>query len=175
LERIVPWGASKTDPFTGQDKGETMRRALLAAAALTIPISGLIVGLSSPAFASSKKISCTSLAGSVASITISGCTGGNTGGASKPFSGSVLENGGTITWVSGSTSTFGKPVLVATSAKKCPGYVKGGSSNPTADKASVPVTADTGDGIKIPGTAKGTICISSGDTSVSSVKKFTIT
>jgi hypothetical protein len=39
--------------------------------------------------------------------------------------------------------------------------VKKGSSNPSADKFTASVTADTGDGIKVPGTAKGAVCISS--------------
>ena len=146
-----------------------MRRVLLAAAALTIPISGLAVGLSSPAWAKTSKITCTSLAGPVTAIVISGCTGGNTGGGTKPFSGSVLAVGGTITWLSGSKTTFGKPTLVATSAKKCP------VANSTADKASVPVTADTGDNLAIPGTAAGIICITPGNSAVSSLKKFKIT
>jgi len=146
-----------------------MRRALLAAAALTIPISGLVVGVSSPAFAKSSKITCTSLAGPVTAIVISGCKGGNTGGGTTAFSGTVLAVGGVITWTSGSTTTFGVPVLVATSAKKCP------VAGSTADKATVPVTADTGDNLKIPGTAKGIICITPGNTAVSSLKKFKIT
>jgi hypothetical protein len=78
-----------------------------------------------------------------------------------PLAATALAAGGTITWTSGSTTTVGAPTLTATSAKKCPGYVKGSSSNPTADKFTGKVTADTGDGIKIPGTDKGAVCISS--------------
>jgi len=148
-----------------------MRRVLLVAAALTIPVSGLVVGLSSPASAKkAAKITCTSLGGGVASITISGCTGGDTGGGTKAFSGTVLANGGTITWLSGKTTTFGKPTLKSTSTKKCPPSV-----NASADKASVPVTNDSGTGVKVPGTAKGTICINSGDSEVQNIGKFTIT
>jgi hypothetical protein len=107
-------------------------------------------------------ITCTTITGTVAgTIVVSGCTGGNTGGSSKPIATSALASGGTITWTSGSTTTIGSPTLSATSAKKCPGYVKGGSNNPTADKFAGKVTADTGDGIKVPGTDKGAVCISS--------------
>ena len=139
-----------------------MRRALLLAAALAIPVSGAsVVALSTQAGAATS-ITCTTITGNATStITVSGCTGGNTGGSSKPVNAATLASGGTIDWVSGSTTTIGKPTLTSTSAKKCPGYVKGGSSNPSADKFTATVTADTGDGIKVPGTAKGAVCISS--------------
>jgi hypothetical protein len=139
-----------------------MRRALLLAAALAIPVSGASVMALSTQAGAATKIVCTTITGTATStITVSGCTGGNTGGSSKPASATTLAAGGTIDWVSGSTTTIGKPTLTATSAKKCPGYVKGGSSNPTADKFAAAVTADTGDGLKIPGKAKGAVCISS--------------
>jgi hypothetical protein len=139
-----------------------MRRALLLAAALAIPVSGAsVVALSTQAGAATS-ITCTTITGNATStITVSGCTGGNTGGSSKPVNAATLASGGTIDWVSGSTTTIGQPTLTSTSAKKCPGYVKGGSSNPSADKFTATVTADTGDGIKVPGTAKGAVCISS--------------
>jgi hypothetical protein len=139
-----------------------MRRALLLVAALAIPVSGAsVVAMSSEAGAA-VSITCTTITGNASStIVVSGCTGGNTGGSSKPISATALAAGGTITWVSGSTTTVAAPTLTATSAKKCPGYVKGGSSNPTADKFAGKVTGDTGDGIKVPGTDKGAVCISS--------------
>ena len=40
-------------------------------------------------------------------------------------------------------------------------YVKNGTSNPTADKISGTVSADTVDGIKVAGSYKGSVCISS--------------
>jgi hypothetical protein len=140
-----------------------MRRALLLAAALAIPVSGASVALVSGGQAwSGAKIVCTTVNGTITgNITISGCSGGNTGGSSNPIPTSSLSSGGTITWVSGSTTTISAATLVSTSAKKCPGYVKGGSSNPSADKVSGTVTADTGDGIKTPGKYKGAVCISS--------------
>ncbi|HEY3723105.1 MAG TPA: hypothetical protein VGN59_07050 [Acidimicrobiia bacterium] len=97
-------------------------------------------------------------------MTISGCTGtANTGGASTPLPVSTLAAGGTVTWVSGKTTTFAAPTLTATNAKKCPGYVKGASSNPSADKFKGAVTADTS-GMKVPGKFHGAVCISpSGD------------
>jgi hypothetical protein len=137
-----------------------MRRVLLTVAVMAMSIGGLTLGAASQAGAAGVTITCTTISGSATTtVTISGCTGGNTGGKSQPLNGTALGTGGTITWVSGSTTTLGKPTLVSTSAKKCPGYVKGGTNNPTADKATVPVTGDTGDGIKVPGTAKGAICL----------------
>ena len=139
-----------------------MRRALLLAAALSIPLTGAsLVAVTTPAFAAASKITCTTLTGNVSStVTVSGCTGGNTGGSSEPIDSSTLATGGTIDWVSGSTTTIGAPTLKSTSAKKCPGYVKGASSEPSADKISATVTADTGDGLKVPGKATGAVCIS---------------
>lgn len=138
-----------------------MRRIMLLAAALTIPVSGVSLALSTGQAGAATKIACTSMNGSASStITISGCTGGNTGGSSQPLSAAALAAGGTVNWVSGSTTTFAAPTLTSTSAKKCPGYVKGASSNPSADKFAGTVTADTGDGIKVPGTYKGAVCIS---------------
>ena len=63
--------------------------------------------------------------------------------------------------MSGSTTTISAPKLKSTSAKKCPGYVKGGSSNPSAESFKATVTGDTGDGIKVPGKATGAVCITS--------------
>ncbi len=143
-----------------------MRRVFLLAAALAIPISGAsFVALAGPAGAASAKITCTNISGSASStVTVSGCTGGVTGGSSQPISGSALALGGTLHWVSGSSTTISAPMLTSTSAKKCPGYVKNGTSNPTADKIAANVTADTGDGLKVPGKVTGAVCISSGGT-----------
>ena len=137
-----------------------MRRALVLAAALTVAVSGAsTLALAGQAWAKSSKITCTTITGSAAAgITVSGCTGGNTGGKSDVMSATLLENGGTIKWVSGSTTSLSAPTLTAISAKKCPGYVKGGT-NITLDKASGSVTADTGDGLAIPGTYSGEICV----------------
>src|SRR5579862_2851068 len=129
-----------------------MRRAILMAAVLAIPVSGAILTSGSPAaWAKGAKIVCTTVNGNLTSLTVSGCTGGNTGGRSKPISTTALENGGTVDWISGSTTTISKPTLASTSAKHCPGYVKGGSNNPSAEKFSSVVTADHGDGLKVPG------------------------
>ena len=143
-----------------------MRRILLVAAALAIPASGLSLALTSgPASAASGpkgKTTCTSVAGTATgTVTISGCTdanGATTGGGSQPISTAALATGGTVTWLSGKTSTFGASTLVSTSAKHCPGYVKGGSSNPSAEKFSGAVTASTA-GFKIPGKYSGEVCI----------------
>jgi len=140
-----------------------MRRILLLAAALAIPVSGASVALSGmPAWAG-VSIVCTGANGPITgNLTISGCTGGNTGGGAVPFLTVSLQTGGTVHWLSGSTTSFGIAGLTPTSAAHCPGYVKGAVSNPTADKVNIPVTADTGNGIKVPGSAKGAVCISTG-------------
>jgi hypothetical protein len=141
-----------------------MRRFMLAAAALTIPISAVAATatLGGTAFAA-VTITCTTLTGTASTtITVSGCTGGNTGGSSVPLPATALALGGTISWTSGSTTTIAAPTLTATSAKKCPGYVKGSTTNPTAEKFSAVVTADHGDGIKVPGKSKGAVCIGAG-------------
>ncbi len=83
-----------------------------------------------------------------------------------PLPTTSLALGGTVTWISGKTSTFGAAGLVATKATKCPGYVKPAkhqpppATNPTADKFAGTVTADTS-GMKVPGKFKGAVCISS--------------
>lgn len=137
-----------------------MRRVLLLAAALAIPLSGASVMALSTQAGAATTIVCTTITGNASStITISGCTGGNTGGSSQPIAGTALAAGGTIHWVSGSSTTIAAPTLTSTSAKKCPGYVKGGSNNPAADKIAANVTGDTGDGIKVPGKASGAVCI----------------
>jgi len=146
-----------------------MRRALLLAAAMTIPVSGAAtVALGGVAGAAGAKITCTSLTGSAATtVTIGGCTGGNTGGSSVAMNGTLLALGGVVHWVSGSTSTFAAPTLTPTSAKRCADPLG------TALKASTVVTADTGDGIKIPGKAKGTVCLArSGAVSIHGVFKI---
>ncbi len=142
-----------------------MRRALLLAAALSIPVTGASLALAGGTAVAGVKIVCTNVNGTVSgTITISGCTGGVTGGSSTATPTSTLATGGTIHWVSGSTTTFGAPTLVSKAGKKCPGYVKGASSNPSLDKFSGAVTADTGDGLKVPGKYSGTVCVSSSGT-----------
>jgi hypothetical protein len=136
------------------------------AAALTVPLTGASVLASGPAGAAAQvkysTITCKKLTGTISGTTVaSSCKGGDTGGSSEPLNSSTLATGGTITWVSGSTTTISAPVLKSTSATKCPGYVKGGSNNPTADTFTAKVTADKGDSLKVPGKASGAVCISS--------------
>jgi hypothetical protein len=143
---------------------------LLIAPLLAAPM--LVAGFAfsgSPAFAGGVTISCTTITGNASStIVASNCTGGNTGGSSQPINGTALATGGTITWVSGSTTTIAAPKLKSTSAKKCP------VAGSTADKVSGKVTGDTGDGIKIPGKVKGAVCIDpSGN--VTALKPFKLT
>ena len=112
-------------------------------------------------------ITCTTLNGtSAGNTTLSGCTGGATGGSSLSFPGTNLVGGGTIPWTSGTNTTVSAPTLTATSAKDCPGYVAPvhgvAPTEPSALKISATVTADTGDGIKVAttsATVKGAICV----------------
>ena len=91
-------------------------------------LGALAPGVATAAAGPKGKTACTTITGTVAgNISISGCvdaSGANTGGASVPFPTLNLATGGTITWASGKTTTFGPPVTVPTNAKKCPGYVK---------------------------------------------------
>jgi hypothetical protein len=143
-----------------------MRRTLMLAAALAVAVSGAtVIGLTGPASAGAPKppkvtIVCTTITGTASgTITVSGCTGGDTGGSSNPLPAAALATGGTITWVSGATTTFGAPALVSTSAKKCPGYSKTATTNPTADKFSNTVTGGSGSDMPVSGTGKGAVCI----------------
>jgi len=149
----------------------------MLAAALAIPVSGAaVVGLTGPASAKAPKVTivCTTITGTVSgTITVSGCTGGNTGGSSTPLPATALATGGTLTWVSGSTTTIGAPALASTSPKKCPGYSKTATTNPTADKFSATVTGGTGSNMPISGSAKGEVCLGTNG-SVSALKAMKI-
>ncbi len=153
-----------------------MRKALLLAAALTIPAAGasaVIAG--APAWAA-VKITCTGINGSLSggTIQLTGCTGGNTGGSSQSITFATLAGGGTFTWTSLTTTTVGTPTVTSVGASKCPGYVKKGTNNPTADKVSGAVTGDSGNGLKVPGKESGEICIGpvSGGGTFSLLKPF---
>jgi hypothetical protein len=142
-----------------------MRRTLLLLAAVVLPVSALTVGLAGTAGAAGGKITCTNIDGTISStIVISGCTGGNTGGASQPLNGSALETGGTTTWVSGSTTTTAAPTLTDLSAKACPGYVKPPKGTTPPEPAAIgftfAVTSDSGDGMFLPSTGTGSVCVS---------------
>ncbi len=145
-----------------------MRRRRMLGAALVLAVSGaaLVGGGQAGAAAGPKgKVTCSTITGtSSGTVTLSGCVGSaNTGGASQPLPTASLATGGTVTWVSGKTTTFSAATLVGTKPKKCPGYVKppkGGPepSEPSAFKFSGTVTADTS-GMKLPGKYKGAVCI----------------
>jgi hypothetical protein len=119
----------------------------------------------------SSNIVCTTITGSVSSnVSVSGCSGGDTGGGSQPVSAGTLAAGGTIPWLSGGSITISAPALTAASAKHCPGYVKNASSEPTAESFTATVTSDTGDGLKaLPGSAKGAVCLGT-DGSITALK-----
>jgi hypothetical protein len=161
--------------FTHDQQGkEVMRRILLTVAAMLIPAAGLTLGISGTAGAATGKITCATFTGNASStLVISGCTGGNTGGSSQPLSAVSLATGGTVTWVSGSTTTSGAPTLTTVAATHCPGYVKGATSNPSADSFTGSVTGDTGDGMLIPGTEAGEVCIGT-DGSITALKPLKI-
>ncbi len=151
-----------------------MRRILLTVVAMLIPAAGLTLGLSGTAGAATGKITCTTFTGNASStLVISGCTGGNTGGSSQPLSALSLATGGTVTWVSGSTTTSGVPTLTTVAATHCPGYVKGAATNPSADSFTAAVTGDTGDGMLIPGTEAGEVCVGT-DGSITALKALKI-
>ncbi len=153
-----------------------MRRIFMIISAMLIPVAGLTLGLSGTAGAGSLKITCTTLTGNVSgNLTISGCTGGNTGGSSEPFLALSLESGGTTHWVSGSTTTVSAPVTTPISPKKCPGYVKPpkGTTPPEPSALSVmsTVTADTGDGMLLPATGTAEVCVGL-DGTITALKAF---
>ncbi len=114
----------------------------------------------------SSTISCTNVDGSVVSnaIVVSGCTGGDTGGGSNTLPALALATGGTIQWSSGSTTTISAPTLTTSVGKTCPGYVapvhgQAPPPEPTLEKFTAVVTSDSGDGLKLPGSSKGAVCI----------------
>ena len=161
-----------------------MRRVLLLAAALTMAVSAVsVVALNGVAGAKTVKITCKSVSGSAVSgfITLGTCTGGDTGGSSKPLSISVLANGGPVPWVTTpNVTTFGAPSETQPSAKKCPGYIKPTKTNPTPNEPSAVgfsgnTTADSGDGL-VPGPYSGEVCIGDDmDATFTILKKIVIT
>ena len=152
-----------------------MRRALLLAAAMAIPVTGFALATSPTAWAGShNKVVCSTLSGPLSNLTIS-CTGGANGTDSATgVNGSVLAVGGMVNFTNGDSITFGKPASGSTSAKHCPGYVKGATSEPVATKFTLPVTADVGDNIKVPGKAKGAVCINNVSGNVSILKALKV-
>jgi hypothetical protein len=155
-----------------------MRRIFMIFAAMLMPIAGLTLAFGTGvASAGTGKITCTNVTGTVTgTITISGCTGGNTGGASVPQNTLNLETGGTTTWVSGSTTTTGAPTTTIVKATKCPGYVKPpkGTSPPEPSALAVAgtVTADTGDGMLLPATQTGEVCVGTDGNTITALKPF---
>jgi hypothetical protein len=153
-----PSALSVTGSVTG-DTGDGMLLPATETGEVCVGTDGTITLLKKFVFEwTGSSISCTTITGG-ATLVVTGCTGGNTGGGSTPLSAATLASGGTIHWVSGGSTTIGAPTLAATSATHCPGYVKKAAAEPTAEKFSAVVTSDTGDGLKLPGTAKGAVCI----------------
>jgi len=153
-----------------------MRRILMLAAALAIPVSGATVALvSTPAWAGGS-IVCTTLNNpSTGNLQATGCTVTPTGGSSAVFPFLALASGGTIPWSNGQSTTIATPVVKSTSAKKCPGYSKvKGATEPTAVKFTAASTT-TSAGIKNPGKATGEVCISADGSTITALKPLKIT
>ncbi len=159
------------------------RRYISVGAVLALTLSMGVVTASGAWAASGPagKTTCTTVTGtSTGTVQISGCLdakGANTGGGSIPLPTGVLAAGGTVTWLSGKTTTVGTPALAATNAKKCPGYVKPvkgqpAPNNPIAFKTLTAVTSDTA-GFKVPGKLKGAVCVSTTG-NVTDLKPFKI-
>ncbi|HEX3979857.1 MAG TPA: hypothetical protein VHW93_01460 [Acidimicrobiales bacterium] len=138
----------------------------MALVAAVVPVSLLTVGIAAgPAGAAGGKVECNAASGNAQeTVTLSDCVGGNTGGSSVAVPASDLTVGGTIAWVSGSTTTTSIAAATLVSAKKCPGYVKPtpGSSpvEPSAVSWVSTISADTGNGMTLPGTMTGSLCVS---------------
>jgi hypothetical protein len=135
---------------------------LVTALAVTMS-AGVLTAAQAGAAGPNGKTVCSTVSGTVTgTITVSGCVDANTastGGSSNPVGTTSLATGGTLTWINGKTITFTAATVTPTNPKKCPGYVKGAATNPTADKFTGGVTASTS-GMKIPGKIKGAVCIS---------------
>ncbi len=146
-----------------------MRRLLMAAVVLAIPISALTLSLSGPASASQPqvlKIKCTGLTGNTSStVMLTGCNG-NTGGSSMPLPVATLAGGGAITWTNGQSTTISTPAISA------------GTHCPVGDTdvvAKAKVTADTTGSATVGGKAKIEVCIdSAGNVSLPPGKKAKI-
>ncbi len=145
--------------------------------AMLVPVAGLTLALGAGiASAGTGKITCTTVTGTVSgNITISGCSGGNTGGSSVPKPTLSLETGGITTWVSGSTTTSGAPTTTVISPKHCPGYVKPPKGTTPAEPSALSVTAaitgDTGNGMLLPAVQTGEVCVGTDDT-ITALKSF---
>jgi hypothetical protein len=151
----------------------------MLAAAIAIPVSGFSALAISGQAGAAAKITCLAFNGSVSSgqVQAQSCSGGNTGGSSQELSIAVLGSGGNVPWtMTPNNTTFGAPTEKTVAATKCPGYVKHASSNPSAVSFKGAVTADSGDGLKIPGKYAGEVCISNdADGTITALKKLTVT
>lgn len=161
------------------DTGDGMLLPSTAEGQVCVGTDGTITALKPIEFLwTPSTLTCTSFSGNAASnITIGGCTGGDTGGSSVPMPATSLATGGTVDWVSGSSTTISAPTLTATNNKACPGYVKPPKTGPppaepTADNILATVTADSGDGLALPGSAKGAVCIGT-DGTITALKPLT--
>jgi hypothetical protein len=142
--------------------------AVGAVAALALSM-GYVGGTSAFAASGPKgKTTCSHINGnSSTTVTISGCvdlSGANTGGGSHALPVATLAAGGTVTWNSNKSTTFSAATIKSSLGKKCPGYVKNASTNPSQIAFKGTVTAPDTAGFKIPGKYSGTICLANDGT-----------
>jgi len=162
-----------------------MRRAVLVAAALALPISGATtVALAGDAGAAPRPttaITCSAMFAGSVQFSFQFCRGGaaflgNSSAATGSDPTGFFAFPSTLRWTVGGTIVGTTSISVgnvtSTSAKKCPGYVKGGTANPVAYKVSGTVTADSGNGIKVGKKYQGAWCQSSSDSNWAVLKPF---
>jgi hypothetical protein len=127
----------------------------LAALAATASLGAVAVtGLAGSASATTLKIKCATLSGTLSTTaTVSGCSG-NTGGASQPIAITSLLGGGTITWVNGKTTTISAPTI--SSGTLCP-------VGDTDDIAKGTVSADTTHSVTVGSAYKIEVCLDGND------------
>jgi hypothetical protein len=168
-----PSAESFTATVTG-DSGDGILLPGAASGEVCIGTSGSISLLKKVEVSwTSSTISCSTITGSeTGNVTVGGCSGGDTGGGSVSLPALTLGTGGSIHWLSGGSTTISAPTLASTSATKCPGYNKKATSNPSAESFTATVTSDSGDGLKLPGTAKGAVCLGT-DGTITALKPLT--
>jgi hypothetical protein len=110
-----------------QEKGDNMRRLLLAGAVLAFPLAGLTVGLAGPASASvrnpSTGVSCTKVKGTITGTNakLKGCSDvKNTGGSGKAPITALATGSGTITWNGTGTTTLTGGTFNQVTPDACP-------------------------------------------------------
>jgi len=141
-----------------------MRRFMLVACALAVPVSLATVGLAGSASAG-PPVSCTKVTGTVTgNITLKGCSAGLGKGSAPAAS---LASGGTITWKSHKGTTTFSATVTSPGQGAC-------SAGSTEYDATGTVTADTSGKVTVGGAVSGRGCVS-GSGKVSLVKHTVFT